>query len=254
MLPAVNRVGRAYAARRGLRSGERGSTNRSLSAMCLPILAARDHARTGGDAHARFHHDLPFRAKQDIHSRTEFDQPDTFAFSHIVAAFLGEHDAPRDQPGDLLEDDARSVPFDRDNVLLVLRRTDFPAGDQEFSTLILHIGDGSTDRRAVDVNIEDTQENADPVQSRGLRLHRDDFAIGRRNGYRTARNLTLRIAKEVKTKEREDPERRRKPWICQPQYQRARSGESESVINAVANYHLTLVYCDHGGLTPFIRA
>src|SRR5512142_1169510 len=108
MLPAVKRVGRAYAARRGRRSGDFGSTSRSLrdidsSAVDTP----RDDARAGGDALAGRHRDLPLRPEQDVHARPELDQPDALAFFDPVADLLPEDDAAGNQAGDLFEDDRR---------------------------------------------------------------------------------------------------------------------------------------------------
>src|ERR1044071_8981596 len=103
MLPAVKRVGNAYAARRGRRSGDRGSTRRSLSTTNSPVEASRDHARARSDALAGPGYDLSLGAEQHIHPRPELDQPDALARVHVIPGMLAEHDAASDQSGDLLE-------------------------------------------------------------------------------------------------------------------------------------------------------
>ena len=52
------------------------------------------------------HGDLPFGAEEDIHARAEFDEADALAFRDVVAEFLIEDDAARDESGDLGERDA----------------------------------------------------------------------------------------------------------------------------------------------------
>src|SRR4051812_19183340 len=117
MLPAVNSVGRAYAARRRRRSGARVS-RLSLSAIGSSS-AARDDGRPGGNALAGTDHDLPFVPEQDVGTRAEFDQPDPFAGGNTVAGLLGENDAAGDQSGDLLEAHRRALALHRHDVLLV---------------------------------------------------------------------------------------------------------------------------------------
>src|SRR5215469_5347118 len=76
MFPAVKSVGNAYAARLGLRSGERGSTNRSLMGMRLRVAgydSPCDHAGAGCHARAWPYQDFPFRPEQDIYPRSELD-------------------------------------------------------------------------------------------------------------------------------------------------------------------------------------
>src|SRR5215813_15566273 len=123
MLPAVKRVGKAYAARRGRRSGERGSMNLSLSGILPSFDSPCDYARARCHSHAGFHDDFPFRTEEDVHARSEFDQSDALAGGNLIARLLIAHDAARDQSGDLFEDYGRAAAFHCDDVLLIFRGT-----------------------------------------------------------------------------------------------------------------------------------
>src|SRR5438270_8221886 len=176
MLPAVNSVGRAYAARRRRRSGARGSTTLSLNAI-RSSSAARDDGRPSGSALAGTDHDLPFLPEQDVRTRAEFNQTDPFAGGNTVAGLLREDDAAGDQSGNLLEHHRGALALDRHDVLLVDRRALLAARHLETALLILHFGNGSTDWRAVDVHVEDVQKDTDAVESGGLGLNGDDFPV-----------------------------------------------------------------------------
>src|ERR1700752_872541 len=164
MLPAVNSVGKAYAARRGRRSGERGSTNLSLSAMSLfPADAPCQQTRPRRDSHSRAHHDFPFRSQDTLPPRAEFDQPDALSGRDGIARLLVKYDTARDQTRDLLEDDARALALDRHHILLVATRRRFFARHQEAFFPVLHVADGAPNGRAVPGSVEDIQENADAM-------------------------------------------------------------------------------------------
>ncbi len=60
------------------------------------------------------------RSKQDVDARSELDQADTLAALKAVSNFRVEHDAARQQAGDLFEDDFLAVAFNGDDVLLIL--------------------------------------------------------------------------------------------------------------------------------------
>src|SRR5262249_22410221 len=97
MLPAVKSVGSAYAALRGRRSGDFGSTKRSLRAMnLLPIDAPRDDCGTCHHPLSGPHRDLPFGPEQYIHSRAEPHQTDALAGRYRVARLLGKDNAACD--------------------------------------------------------------------------------------------------------------------------------------------------------------
>src|SRR5690349_12647221 len=94
MLPAVNSVGIAYAARRGRRSGEFGSTSRSLSPNSASAALPGNDTRPRRNPLARRDRDLPLRPQQNVHPRAELDQPNPFPGRHPVPRLLVEHDAP----------------------------------------------------------------------------------------------------------------------------------------------------------------
>src|SRR5262245_16618316 len=114
--------------------------------MFLPIDSPCDHARPRRHAHSRLDHDSPLGSEERIHTRAELDQPDALPGFYMVARLFGKDDAARDQPGDLLEDDARSIALHGHDVLLVIGGADFLAGDQKLPGLIAYAGDGAPDR------------------------------------------------------------------------------------------------------------
>src|SRR5262245_22138357 len=145
MLPAVKSVGKAYAARRGRRSGRRGSAGAS-SAMRLSFIdTARNHGRAGADALARLDNDLPLWAEQHIHARAELDEPDTFTCGYRLARFLAEHDAAGNESGDLLEYHLRALALYRDYVLLVCIRGVGPRGREEVTRPVFHVRNPASD-------------------------------------------------------------------------------------------------------------
>src|SRR3954451_21010684 len=81
--------------------------------------AARDDRRPGGNALAGTDHDLPFLPEQDVGTRAELDQTDSFAGGNTVAGLLREDDAAGDQSGNLLEHHRGALALHRHDVLLV---------------------------------------------------------------------------------------------------------------------------------------
>src|SRR5258708_37062759 len=102
----------------------------------MRIEASGDYAGAGGDAVAGLDGDFPLRTEEDVATRAEFDQPDALADGDLVAGFLSEDDAARDQPGDLFEDHRGAVAGDGDDVLFVIARTFFAAGHEELALLV----------------------------------------------------------------------------------------------------------------------
>ena len=100
-------------------------------------------------------------SKMNINARAEFDEADALAAGNRVSYFEVEDDAAGDQAGDLLEDDGAAFAFDGDNVLLVFVGRVWGHGIEKFAALVVDIADDSSDRRAIDVHVEDVEENAD---------------------------------------------------------------------------------------------
>src|SRR3974390_3541580 len=92
MLPAVNAVGSTYAARRGRRSGERGSMSRSLIFMLGSLSGPPrcDNGRPSLNTLAGANPDLPLRSEKHVHARAELDQADALATRHLIARLLPE--------------------------------------------------------------------------------------------------------------------------------------------------------------------
>src|SRR5258706_9167802 len=133
--------------------------------------SARDDAGAGGNALAFAHRHVPFGSEQDIDTRSEFDESDALAFIDDVAGLFITDDAARDQASDLFEDDARAFAIDGHDVLFVGMAGGFFARYQELSFLIFDARDFSGDGRAVDVDVENVQEDADATCARRVRFH-----------------------------------------------------------------------------------
>ena len=149
---------------------------------------------------AEFDLDGSIRVEDDVDARPEFDQADALAARDAVADFQVEHDAARDQAGDLLENYGAAFAFYGHDVLLVLVGAGGAHGVQEFSTLIAYIADDARDGRAIDVDVEDVQKNAD-AGALGSPDFDDgyvgDFAVARGDdGAGNVWDLALRITKK----------------------------------------------------------
>jgi hypothetical protein len=96
-----------------------------------------------------------------IHARSELDQADALTARDRVASFHVEHDAAGDQAGDLLEDYGLPFAFHGDDGLFVFIGGVRSHGVQELALLVANIADNAGNWRAVDVHIEDVEEDAD---------------------------------------------------------------------------------------------
>ncbi len=139
------------------------------------------------------------RRKDYIRTRTKLDQPDALAALQLVANFLIEHDAAGQQSGNLLEDHNAGVAAQRDDVLLVLIGRNRAHGIAELAFLVAHLFNYAAYRRAVHVNVEYVQKDADARVRLSIDLANGDIgdlAVGGRD-YRAldSGNATLRIAK-----------------------------------------------------------
>src|SRR5260370_8599172 len=181
----------------------------------MPMEASRDYAGAGGDALAGLDGDFPLRTEEDVATRAEFDQPDALADGDLVAGFLSEEDATRDQLGDVFEDDRGAVAGDGDDILFVIARTFFAAGHQELALLVQHLLDGAADGGAVHVHVEDVEKDTQAIEP-AFGFDGDHFAVGGRDGNRSGRNLAIGIAKEIKAEEGEEGHGDREPGSREP--------------------------------------
>ena len=68
-------------------------------------------------------------------------------------------------------------------------------------------------------------------------FHGDHLAVGRRNGHRPGRNVTLRIAEKIQTEGRQNPQRGPEPRPGQPGDDPAAGRQRQRIINAVSYDH-----------------
>jgi hypothetical protein len=164
----------------------------------------------------------------------------------MVARPLGEDDTARDQAGDLLEDYGGAVARDGDDILFVIGGAFLAAGDQEPPFFVLHLLDSSGDRGAVDVDVEDVEEDTEAFES-ALGFDGDDFAIGRGDGDGTGWDLTLGVAEEIEAEERHKDQRDPEQWSGEPGDKSGGSAQRQGVVDS-SRYDLqnTIFACAGG--------
>lgn len=116
------------------------------------------------------------------------------------------------------------------------------ARHQKFSGLVDDVHDLSRHRSAVDVDVEDVQEDADAGFSLIKRFDGDYFAVSRRNDEISGGRHAIRIAEEVKTECGQDIE-----WQASPVVQKVRAGNAHqyagaSIVNSVGNNFQTPIF------------
>ncbi len=136
---------------------------------------------------------------------------------------------------------------DCDDVLLVLIGTDFPARDVKFAGLVLNFDDVARDRRAIDVDVEDIEENANAIQRGALGFDGDYPAVGRRYGDIAGGNGAVGVAEEVETEGGQQPERRGEPRARGPGDETAGRNQGQRVIDAIEDDHQNTIFpCGDG--------
>src|SRR5256885_2434090 len=141
----------------------------------------RLHGPTREDAGATVHGiadfdgDLRVLGKPDVHARAEADEADALAAKDGFAGPFSRDDATSDEAGNLLELDVTAGSGKREDVLFVLGGgLGVPSGE-EFAGKIFYLGDGAGERRAIDVDVPDGEEDADSgAQAACIFFGRDD--------------------------------------------------------------------------------
>src|SRR5277367_1421941 len=109
---------------------------------------------TQSDAHMRM-------AGQDhVHAGAELDQAHALPALYKIAYLEAENDAAGEDPGNLAKRYIELVTLNRHYILLVLFRTVAAERIQVLAFLVANLAHRSRDRRAVDMNIEDAEEDA----------------------------------------------------------------------------------------------
>ena len=196
MFPAVNSVGSAYAARRGRRAGERGSIEPLLETKlghacpdtCLRRARMLDPPETCSPALTAISHSGP---KKTSTREPNLIRPTRSPFATRSPSFFVEHDAARNQSGDLREADAGSFSFDGDCVALVCGTGHLAARHQEMALGVLHLRDLAAHGRPIHMDIENVQEDADAGALGAIGPNTDHFAVGRRHSNGTFRDGTI---------------------------------------------------------------
>src|SRR5207302_1747823 len=138
------------------------------------------HADSSYNSLTGLNRHIPFRPEHYIDTRAEFHQSDPLACFHDIAGFFVTNDAPRDEPGDLLEHHARLSAahhaIDSDHVLLIRARRVLAAGNQELALLVGYAGNFARNRRAIHVDVEDIQKDTYALFIR-FRFDGDDLAV-----------------------------------------------------------------------------
>src|SRR5262245_50602136 len=124
--------------------------NRRAAAHLVARLDAHFARLAGGDQH--------------VGPRAELDHAEPLAFLHRVADLEPADDAAGNRTGDLLDADGpiRALFLHVDPELFVADGARWVAGVEKRSGEIANVGDSSSPRQAIDMHVEDRQEDADP--------------------------------------------------------------------------------------------
>ena len=152
-----------------------------------------------------------------------------------VAHFLVADDAAGDEAGDLGEDDFAVGAFDGDEVLLIIGGGFRFAGDEEFAGFVFDIGDFTGDGRAVDVDVEDVEEDADAGLGT-IGFDGDDNAVGGGDGNGAFRDLAIRVTEEPEAEDGEDEEGDAVSRLREVAGKGGADEEAERVVDAVDDH------------------
>ncbi len=177
-------------------------------------------AGTAFDAIADFHIHASRAVQQDIDARSEFDQSHALAAIQTISQLGREHDSPRQQPRNLLEDDLLAVALHSHNILLIFLGGDAVHGVQILAPLVANIANYSCDRGTVYMHIKNVEKNADPhlpLVSDGHDRNVGDFAVTGGNDCSSVLwNLPLGITKEPEKEHGQQAGDDRPNRLCQP--------------------------------------
>src|SRR5256885_1934238 len=170
----------------------------------------REDAGATVDGIADFDGDLRVLWKPNVHAGAEAHEADAFAAKDGFAGLFPGDDATSDEAGNLLELDVTDGSGEREDVLFVLGGgLGVPCGE-EFAGKIFYLCDGASERRAIDVDVPDGEEDADAgAQAACVFFRRDhnDATVGGGNyGIGIGRNGAVGIAEERKAEKRERDE------------------------------------------------
>ena len=138
-----------------------------------------DHALAGLDVDGAGDGDV------EVGAGAEADHTDAFACLDGVPWFLPADDAARDEACDLADEDGAAGGTEEPRLVFVTDIDLEVAGVEKFASGVVGFLDGGGERSAVDVDIEDGEEDADAAklaetEARILGfVDADDFAIGR---------------------------------------------------------------------------
>src|ERR1700761_9315014 len=153
---------------------------------------------------AQSHPDMGMARQDHVHPGAELDQAHPLPTLHKIPYFKTENDAAGQYPGNLAKGDIEVIALNRHDILLVLFRAVAAESVQVLALLVSHLAHASRDRRAVDMNIEDAEEDAQANPLAGWRLDASnlrDLAVRRRNHQSClSRYRSLGIAKKPEEK------------------------------------------------------
>src|SRR5689334_22581513 len=107
---------------------------------------ARQHARSAFHPIANLHADFRRLRKDHICARAELNHPNALPPDQLFSWLVIEHNAPRQQPGNLLKDYRHAVAFHGHDVLLVIVGRNRSHGVAKLAFLIDRALDHAADR------------------------------------------------------------------------------------------------------------
>src|SRR5688500_14133184 len=97
--------------------------------------------------------------KEDVHARAKADDAHPLTLDDALAFATVVHDAPRDEAGDLPNEDATAARLDTDGHLLILEARLLRRSMEELSAVVVNVAHRAVDRIPVDVNVEHVHED-----------------------------------------------------------------------------------------------
>src|SRR5216684_6872241 len=119
------------------------------------VLQPAKYARPTLHSISNFHRDRRSGLEDDVYARSELDEAHALTPRHHVVDVRREHDAPGQQSGNLLEDDAVAFALYGHDILLILLCRDCAHRISKLAAPIFHVFDDTTNWRAIHMYIED---------------------------------------------------------------------------------------------------
>ena len=149
--------------------------------------------------------------KIEVGSGSEPDHPDSLSGGDGISGFLPAHNPPGDKAGDLAHEDGATGGLEKPGLIFVTNIDFEVSGIEKFTSRVVGFFNGARKGAAVDVDIQDGEENADaaklPEAERGVFRFVDTYhpAVGGADeGEWIGRRCAFRIPEEEQQANQEE--------------------------------------------------